>query len=106
MMPFVKCFCRKTGNVHFQNRRPSFDMNPAENAVRREIIRKTYENAVANGGQQAAFVDGETLYGQVDRDMSAVDGTHPNDLGFWRMAEALWPMLQNLLYAASRRSSM
>lgn len=77
--------------------RPSFDMNPAENALRREIIRKTYKHAIAAGDKHVVFVDGETLYGQVERDMCAVDGTHPNDLGFWRMAEALWPVLQNLL---------
>lgn len=77
--------------------RPSFDMNPAENALRREIIRKTYEHAIAAGDKHVVFVDGETLYGQVDRDMCAVDGTHPNDLGFWRMAEGLCPVLQKLL---------
>lgn len=77
--------------------RPSFDMNPAENAVRREIIRKTYEHAITAGDKHVVFVDGETLYGQVDRDMCAVDGTHPNDLGFWKIAEALEPVLKNLL---------
>lgn len=77
--------------------RPSFDMNPAENTRRRDIIRKTYEHAVAAGDGHVAFVDGETLYGPLDRDMCAVDGTHPNDLGFWRMAEALEPVLRSLL---------
>lgn len=77
--------------------RPSFDMNPAENALRREIIRKTYEHAIAAGDKHVVFVDGETLYGQVDRDMCAVDGTHPNDLGFWRIARELEPIVQTLL---------
>ena len=77
--------------------RPSFDVNPEENAVRRDVIRKTCEHALAAGDRHVAFVDGETLYGQADRDLCAVDGTHPNDLGFWRMAEALEPILRPLL---------
>lgn len=77
--------------------RPSFDMNPAVNAVRREIIRKTYEHVLARGDQYVAFVDGETLYGQIDRDMCSVDGTHPNDLGFWRMAEKLEAVMRSFL---------
>ena len=77
--------------------RPSFDMTPHENALRREIIRKTYEHAIAAGDQHVVFVDGETLYGKTDRDMCAVDGTHPNDLGFWRIAEALEPVLYSSL---------
>ena len=77
--------------------RPSFDMNPDENAVRREIIRNTYEHAVAAGDQHVVFVDGELFYGQTDRDMCAVDGTHPNDLGSWRIAEALEPILWKAL---------
>ena len=77
--------------------KPSFDANPQEGAIRRAIIQKTYENAIAAGDNHVVFVDGEKLYGQIDRDMCAVDGIHPNDLGFWRMAEALEPVLQNLL---------
>lgn len=77
--------------------RPSFDMNPVENTVRREIIQKTYEHAVAAGDTHVAFVDGETLYGSFERHMCSVDGTHPNDLGFWRIANSLKPVLQKLL---------
>ncbi len=77
--------------------RPDFDVNPSESEKRREIIRRTYEHAIAQGDLHVAFVDGETLYGQLDRDMCAVDGTHPNDLGFARMADKLEPVFRSVL---------
>ena len=77
--------------------RPDYDANPKESIKRRRVIQATYERAIAAGDKHVVFVDGETLYGPTDRDMCAVDGVHPNDLGFWRMAEALEPVLKNLL---------
>lgn len=77
--------------------RPDYDANPQESIKRRRVIQATYERAIAAGDKHVVFVDGETLYGSTDRDMCAVDGVHPNDLGFWRMAEALEPVLKNLL---------
>ena len=67
---------------------------------RREIIRKTYENAIAAGDQHVAFIDGELLWGTTDRDACTVDGCHPNDLGFYRMAETVYPVLKELLETA------
>jgi lysophospholipase L1-like esterase len=77
--------------------RPDFDGNLAESRARREIIRTTYEQAKANGDKQVFFVDGETLFGTADRDACTVDGCHPNDLGFMRMAEAIRPTLAKAL---------
>ena len=77
--------------------RPDFDANPKENDIRRRIIRKTYEHAIAAGDHHVIFVDGETLYGETDRDMCTVDGTHPNDLGFWRIAGILEIILRKAL---------
>ena len=64
---------------------------------RREIVRKTYDNAVNRGDKNVYFLDGETFYGNVDRDLCTVDGIHPNDLGFYRMALAIEPLLKKLL---------
>ncbi len=57
--------------------------------TRREIIRKTYENALSAGDGNVYFVDGATLFEGADWDACTVDGTHPNDLGFFRMAERI-----------------
>ncbi len=77
--------------------RPDFDVNPEESRVRRGIIKRTYDNARARGDINVRFVDGETLFGTTDRDMCTVDGVHPTDLGFLRMADALEPVLGSML---------
>ena len=56
---------------------------------RRQIIRNTYENAVINGDKNVMFIDGNTLFGADMRDSCTVDGCHPNDLGFYRMAKII-----------------
>ena len=79
------------------NSRPDADSNPQESAVRRQIIRETYEHAKANRDSHVVFVDGGQFYGSTDRDMCAVDGCHPTDLGFLRIADYLEPILRKLL---------
>jgi hypothetical protein len=64
---------------------------------RRAVIRRTWENALAAGDRNAYFVDGETLFGTKDRDCCTVDGCHPEDLGFYRMAENIHPALRKAL---------
>ncbi|MCI5779591.1 MAG: SGNH/GDSL hydrolase family protein [Lentisphaeria bacterium] len=67
------------------------------NKERRDIIRKTWENAVARGDKNVYFVDGETLFAGALRDCCTVDGTHPNDLGFFRMYSTILPVLEKAL---------
>lgn len=71
-----------------------FDKNPQEYAIRREIVRQTYVNAKNGGDEKVWFVDGETLFGKEDRDACTVDGVHPNDLGFYRMAKNIYPFIK------------
>lgn len=49
-----------------------------------------------DGDRHIHFVDGSTLLGP-DFDECTVDGVHPNDLGFMRMARGLEPALRNIL---------
>ncbi|MCI7643613.1 MAG: SGNH/GDSL hydrolase family protein [Lentisphaeria bacterium] len=67
------------------------------NSRRREIIRRTYDNAVAAGDKNVYFIDGETLFGDVNRNECTVDTCHPNDLGFYRMFEHVLPTLRKAL---------
>lgn len=64
---------------------------------RREIIRQTWQNAVNNGDKNTYFIDGEELFGTDNRDACTVDGCHPNDIGFYRMAKTVLPVLQQVL---------
>ena len=67
-------------------------------ATRRGVIRKTYETAVAEGDQNVYYIDGSTFFHAVDLwDCATVDGTHPNDLGFYLMAKGIEKVLKSLL---------
>ena len=69
----------------------------AHDLERRAIIYKTYENAVAAGDKNVYWVDGKDLFKGDMRDSCTVDGTHPNDLGFFRMYEQTLPALKKAL---------
>ena len=65
--------------------------------VRRAIIMDTYRNAVNDGDENVYFLDGATLFVGDEREACTVDGCHPNDLGFYRFAKALEPILKACL---------
>jgi len=67
---------------------PCFD-NYKEPVERREILRQSYLKARSLGDENVYFLDGETLFGEQDRDICTVEGIHPNDLGFYRIAKAI-----------------
>lgn len=77
--------------------RPDFYASEPSIVYRREIIRKTYTDALASGDKNVYFVDGETLWGTEMRDCCTFDGCHPNDLGFYRMYENILPTLKQAL---------
>ncbi len=64
---------------------------------RKRIIRDTYLYAREHGDENVFFVDGYSLFGKADRENCTVDGTHPNDLGFYRMAKAVMKIIAPLL---------
>ncbi|MBN2558584.1 MAG: hypothetical protein JXB33_07530 [Clostridia bacterium] len=61
------------------------------------VVMTTYLDALKAGDGNVYFVDGRTLFGSEWRDRCSVDGTHPNDIGFLRMAETLYPYLKEIL---------
>ncbi len=78
--------------------KPDFNSdNMKINSKRRKVIRKTYSNAIKSGDRNVYFIDGETLFGKDNRDACTVDGCHPNDIGFLRMAENILPILKKAL---------
>ena len=76
---------------------PDFDRDPDNAAARRAVIVRTYARALEAGDKNVFYVDGQSLFGDTDRDMCTVDGCHPNDLGFLRMADRLEPVLRHAL---------
>lgn len=68
-----------------------------KNAVkRRQVIRATYDYAVNRGDKNVYFIDGSTFFGRKDREICTVDGTHPNELGFYKMAKAVYKILSRI----------
>lgn len=80
--------------------KPDFNGTP-QCRSRRDIIRRTYRKARDAGDTRVWFVDGETLFGVTERDLCTVDGCHPNDAGFLRMADAITPVLREALCLGS-----
>lgn len=76
--------------------RPVYYLN-REELQRNAIIRETYERAVAAGDTNVYFIDGRELIGKELVDVATVDGTHPNDCGFYSMAKRLRETLEPLL---------
>lgn len=61
------------------------------------IIRETCMKAWRENDENVYYIDGETLFGVEDQDACTVDYCHPNDYGFYKMAEAIYPVLKKVL---------
>lgn len=73
------------------------NVEPSVFSDRREVIRETYRTAVAEGDENVYFIDGAELFAGEDWDLCTVDGRHPNDLGFYRMARRMEQEIAPLL---------
>lgn len=65
--------------------------------ARRAIIYDTYQRARAAGDTNVHFIDGESLFAGAYHDICTVDGCHPNDAGFVRMADRIGYTVSALL---------
>ena len=81
--------------VIFLNR-PNLYLHP-EAKVRQEITKRTYQNAVDSGDKNVYFIDSCDFFDGGLDDCMFVDGTHPNDIGFWAMAKRIGDEIEKLL---------
>jgi hypothetical protein len=79
--------------------KPNSSPHDPEDNERREAVKTTFENAKARN-ENVFYINGLTLFGNKDRDLCTVDGGHPNDLGFYRMAETIYPVVREALNKA------
>ena len=78
------------------------DCRDASSAVdRRRVVMKTYETALSEGDRNVYFLDGGTIFAGDEYDACTVDGTHPNDLGFYRFFKALLPIFEEIVRAGA-----
>ena len=62
----------------------------------RDVILDTLHKAREAGDMNIEFVDGSTFFGP-DSELCFVDNVHPNDLGFYKMACTIAPVLRRML---------
>ncbi len=63
----------------------------------RAVIFETYQNAVAAGDENVWYIDGDSLFEGRHHDLCTVDGCHPTDAGFIRMADRIGHVLGSML---------
>jgi lysophospholipase L1-like esterase len=68
-----------------------------DEAQRRMVVKTTYENAIKNGDKNVYFIDGTSFFDGNDSELCFVDALHPNDLGFFKMATRIEPLIKSLL---------
>lgn len=62
----------------------------------RQVIWETYCRAMESGDSNIYWVEGHDLFGDLGRDCT-VDGAHPNDMGFYCMADGIGKVLCTVL---------
>lgn len=75
--------------------------SPIKNFVRQpshgvKIIRESYKRALAEGDKNVYFLNGSTFFGK-DKFACTVESIHPNDLGFYKMAQKIKPVVEKAL---------
>jgi hypothetical protein len=73
-------------------------------ATRQEVVRETYENALARGDKNVWYIPGTELIRDEIADDWSVDGIHPTDLGFFSMADAIAPTLEKMIKLVKDRN--
>lgn len=76
--------------------RPDFK-GSAEDIARRNIVMATFQNAKEHGDKNVYYIDGEKLFEGEERGCCTVDGCHPNDIGFYRMAAVIGAKIEEAL---------
>ena len=77
--------------------RPDYYIDRHEDNLKRTIIMESFRKAKELGDNNVYFIDGASMFGTNEREACSADGCHPNDLGFYRMAKAIYPTLKYAL---------
>lgn len=81
--------------------RADWRTNPTHHRARRNVVLRTYRRAREQGDKRVFLADAKNAYGKYYQHCT-VDGCHPNDLGFMRIAEAYYPTLRRAVRLAAR----
>lgn len=98
-LPLYKAIRAKHPNIpYIIITRPDGRMNSwAYNKKRRNLIYETYQYAKDHGDHNVFFIDGMSLFEGPYYHNCTKDGVHPNELGFFRMAAKIGPVVAGAL---------
>lgn len=77
--------------------KPDYHVGNTVEDARRNVIMESFIKAKNDGDKNVYFVDGAALFAGDEWFACTVDGCHPNDLGFYRFAQALIPTFKTIL---------
>ena len=63
---------------------------------RLKVLKSLYNEAIKKGDKNIYLIEGKNLFKQ-NYDLCTVDGTHPNDLGFYFMAKEIEKEIKKIL---------
>lgn len=98
---------------HYRNKRPDtpivFISKPdfhadAEAKARLNVIFNTRNRAMEEGDDNVYVIDGRTFFGK-DWNVCTVDGTHPTDLGFYKMAKKIGKVIETILCNQTKKQT-
>lgn len=79
--------------------KPGYTFSGEGYTIRSKMIRDTYERATREGDRLVGFLDAKDMLGDIELDALA-DTAHPNDYGFFRMADTVGAVLSELIARA------
>ena len=97
--PFYETIRKKHKDIpYIMISAPTCFKKSAEREARRDIILDSYKKAVDSGDKNVYFIDGTTLFEGDFFESCTSDGVHPNDLGFYRMANKIGSVIAKVLF--------
>ena len=100
--PLYEAIREKNPDVPFiMITRPSAAMHRAsaykKALATRDVIMASYLKARATGDENVYFIDGMSFFSTAHQHDHLVDGLHPNDAGFMRMADGIGSVIRDIL---------
>lgn len=71
--------------------------NREEVLARRDVVMSSYLKARRNGDKNVWFIDGMSFFEDARQNEYVLDGIHPQDAGFMRMAESIGTLIRHIL---------
>ncbi len=96
--PFYKIFREKnpTTPIIFMSK-PCFNRSLKGTDERFEVIKTAYSRAQKEGDENVYLIDGRSMFDEGIRANCVADSSHPNDLGHFAMANALYSIIKKLV---------